>query len=122
MKPTRLNATPSAWWILGAPALALVATAAFMLAGAGLDWVRAVWLAAVIWTVTASFVQALSKGLRHGDWSAFTCEVLPPDDEQFDFETKPGRYAYVRIQARNEELLRDGDRLLEDHHHADART
>ena len=122
MKPTRSNLTRTDVWILGAPALAIVATTAFMLAGAGPDWVRAVWLAAVIWTVAASFVQALWKGLRRGDWSAFSCEALAPDDEQFDWETKTGRYAFVRIQARNEELMSEGERLLEGHHHVDSRT
>ena len=122
MKPAPLIATPGAVWILGAPALALAAMAAFMLAGVGPDWIRAVWLAAAIWTVAASFVQALWMGLRHGDWSAFTCEELPPDDENLDFETKTGRYAYKRIQARNEELMREGDRFLEHRHHADPRT
>ncbi len=115
MKPTRSNATTSALWILGAPALAFMATLVFMLAGAGPDWIGAVWLAAVIWTVAASFVQALWKGLRHRDWSAFTCESLPPDDEHFDYTTRSGRYAYRRIQAQNEALMREGERYLQDH-------
>ena len=122
MKPTRSNATPGAMWILGAPALALLATPTLMLAGAGLDWLRAIWLAAAIWTVTASFVQSLWMGLRHGDWSAFDCKTLPPDDENFDWDLKSGRYAYLRIQARNEELIREGDRFLEAQHHVDSRT
>ena len=86
-----------------------------MLAGAGPDSIGAAWLAAIIWTVAASFVQALCKGLRHRDWSAFTCESHPPDDEQFDFETKSGQYAYRRIQAQNEALMREGERYLQDH-------
>ena len=115
MNPTRSNATPGAAWILGAPALALVATAAFKFAGAGPDWIRAVWAAAVVWMVAASFVQALWTGLRHGDWSAFECDALPPDDENYDFDTKSGRYAYKRIQAHNEALMREGERDLHDH-------
>ena len=115
MNPTRPNAARSALWILGAPALALVATPAFVLAGTGPDCVSAVWLASVIWMFAASLVQALWKGLRHGDWSAFTCGALPPDDERFDFETKSGRYAYRRIQAENEALMREGERCLHDH-------
>ena len=86
MKPTRSNATPGAICILGAPALALIATPTLMLAGAEPDWVRAIWLAAAVWTVTASFVHALCMGLRHGDWSAFDCKALPPDDENFDWD------------------------------------
>lgn len=108
MKPIRPNTTRSALWILGAPALALLATAAFVFAGAGADWIRAAWLASVVWMFAASLVQALWRGLRHRDWSAFACGAFPPDDERFDFETRSGRYAYRRIQARNEALLRDG--------------
>jgi len=115
MKPAPSIATPGAVWILGAPTLALAATAALILAGFGPDWIRAVWLAAAIWTVAASFVQALWNGLRHGDWTAFACEALPPDDENLDFETKTGRYAYKRIQAHNEALMREGERDPHDH-------
>ena len=84
MKPTQPKSTPArgAAWILGAPALAIVATFVLALAGAapdesGADWIGAAWLAAVLWTIAASFVQALWQGLRHGDWSAFTCCDLP---------------------------------------------
>ena len=84
MKAARPKTTPDALWILGASALAFVATPAFMLASVGPDRVRAVWLVAVIWVSAVSLVQALWKGIRHTDWSGFTCEALPPDDEQFD--------------------------------------
>ncbi|MCZ0955125.1 MAG: hypothetical protein OXQ89_05555 [Rhodospirillaceae bacterium] len=112
MNPTRSNATSGAAWILGAASLALAATAALMLAGVGPDRIRAVWLVAAVWMVAASFVQALLSGLRHGDWTAFRCESLPPDDENLDFETKTGRYAYKRIQAHHEALMREGERDL----------
>lgn len=108
MKPILWSATRSAMCILGAPALALLATAAFIPGGARPDWIRTVWLASGIWMFAASLVQALWKGFRHRDWSAFACEAFPPDDERFDFETRSGRYAYRRIQARNEALLREG--------------
>lgn len=72
MKPVRWNATPGTLWILGAPALALAVTAAFMLTDASPDWIQAVWLASIVQTVSASFLQTLWKGLNHGDWSAFT--------------------------------------------------
>ena len=85
MKPTQPKSTPApgAAWILGAPALAIVATFVLALAAAapdesGADWIGAAWLAAVLWTIAASFVQALWQGLRHGDWSAFTsCATCP---------------------------------------------
>ena len=70
-----------AWWILGAPALALAATLVLVVAGAPGDWIGAIWLFAVLWTIAASLVQALRAGVRHGDWSAFTsceaCTALP---------------------------------------------
>ena len=60
-----------------------------MLAGAGGDWTGAVWLAAVLWAIAASFVQALWRpGLRHGDWSAFVYVEVPRNDEEFDFFTR----------------------------------
>ena len=102
--------------------MAVPVTLVLVLAGTAPDWVGAVWMVAVLWTVAASFVQALLSGLRHGDWSAFACEALPPDDENLDFETKTGRYAYKRIQARNEELMRAGDRFLEYRYHVDSPT
>ncbi|MDE0003975.1 MAG: hypothetical protein OXQ29_14890 [Rhodospirillaceae bacterium] len=112
----------SALWVLGPLAVTVPVTLALMLAGAASDWVGAAWLVAVLWTIAASFVQALSQGLRQGDWSTFACFELPPDDEHFDWDLKSGRYAYVRIQARNEELIREGDLFLEHRHHVDPRT
>ena len=61
---------------------------------------------AVIWMFAASLVQALWNGMRHADWSVFTCETLPPDDEQFDCDLRSGLYAYRRIQADNDAYAR----------------
>ncbi|MDE0001401.1 MAG: hypothetical protein OXQ29_01730 [Rhodospirillaceae bacterium] len=112
----------SALWVLGPLAMAVPVTLVLVLAGATSDWVGAAWLVAVLWTVAASFVQALSQGLRQGDWSSFAGYELPSDDENFDWDLKSGRYAYLRIQARNEELMREGDRFLEHRHHVYPRT
>ena len=97
-------------------------TLLLVLVGATSDWVGAAWLVAILWAIAASFVQALLQGLRRGDWSAFAGCDLPPDDENFDWDLKSGRYAYLRIQARNEEMMREGDRFLEHRHHVDSRT
>ena len=70
-----------------------------------------VGLAAVFWTIAASFVQALRQGLRHGDWSAFSGCEPPRNDDDFDFFSRSAAYAYLRIQAEHEALLRDGDRF-----------
>ena len=127
MKPTQPKSTPArgAAWILGAPTLAIVATFVLALADAapdesGADWIGAAWLAAVLWTIAASFVQALWQGLRHGDWSAFTCCDLPGNDEDLDWATKTGKYAHMRIRATHEDLMREGERFLEDHDHGDS--
>ena len=128
MKPTQPKSTPARGvaWILGAPALALVATFVLALAGAapdesGADWIGAAWLAAVLWTIAASFVQALWQGLRHKDWSAFTCCDLPGNDEDLDWATKTGKYSYLRVRADHEALMRESDLFLADHDHNNSR-
>ncbi len=115
-------ARSTAAWILGAPALALMATVVLSIAGAGADWIGAVWLAAVLWTIAATFVQALWQGLRHGDWSAFTYCDLPRNDEDHDWATRSGQYAYLRIRADGEALTRDGGRFSTDPDHSDSRA
>ena len=122
MKSTDPKRPRSAAWILAAPVLALAATFVLALAGAGADWIGAVWLAAVLWTIAASLVQALWAGLRHGDWAAFTCDGLPHNDCDHDFATRTGTYAHLRIRAANEALTRDGDRYLETHDHSGSRA
>lgn len=122
MQPTDPNRVRAAAWILAAPGLALAATCVLSLAGAGGDWIGAAWLAAVLWIIAASIVQALWTGFRRGDWSAFTCEGLAPDDEGHSYFTRTGSYAYLRIRDRNEALTRDGDRFLEDPDHSGARS
>ena len=129
MKPTRNNsASPAApgpavrrTWVLGPLAIAVPLSFVLALAGAGSDWIGAVWLAAVLWAIAVSFVQALWQGLRHRDWSAFTSFDLPRNDDDLDFSTRTGRYAHLRIRADQEALMRDGDRFLEDHDHNDSR-
>ena len=129
MKPTRNNgASPAApgpavrrTWVLGPLAIAVPVSFVLAPAGAGSDWIGAVWLAAVLWAIAASFVQALWQGLRHRDWSAFTSCDLPRNDDDLDFSTRTGRYAHLRIRADQEALMRDGDRFLEDHDHNDSR-
>ena len=118
------TAARSAWWVLGAPALALAATLLLTFAGAPGDWTGAVSLVAVLWMIAASLVQALWAGLRYGDWSAFSCADLPcatpPRDDDHDWATRSGRYAYRRIRDEHEALMREGDRYLEDRDHADS--
>ena len=112
----------TAAWILGAPALALMPTVVLTIAGAGADWIGALWLAAVLWTIAATFVQALWQGLRHGDWSSFTYRDLPRNDEDHDWATRSGQYAYLRVRADGEALMRDGDRFSTHRDHSDSRA
>lgn len=111
----------AAWWVLGAPALALASTFALVVAGAPGDWIGAIWLVAVLWTIAATLVKSLWAGVRHGDWSAFGCDALPRcqplagDDDDHDFATRSGSYAYLRIRDEHEAMTREGDRYLEDH-------
>ena len=81
----------------------------------GTDWqaVQLLWIVAVIWTIVASLIHALRQGIRHGDWSAFRCGEIPRDDDDLDYATKTGRYAYLRIRATHEDLTRAGDRYLQ---------
>ena len=109
------TAARNTWWVLGAPALALAVTLVLLIAGAPGDWIGAVWLLAVLWTIAASFVQALRAGFRYGDWSAFHCSAPPRDDDGHDWSTRTGAFAYLRIRDRDKALTREGDRYLRDH-------
>ena len=111
----RSTAARNALWVFGAPALALAVTSVLLVAGAHGDWIGAVWLLAVLWTIGASLVQALWAGFQYGDWSAFHCCAPPPDDDGHDWSTRTGAFAYLRIRERDEALTREADRYLRDH-------
>ena len=117
-RTARRTAARRALWVLGPLATAVPVTPVLLLAGAGADWAAALWFAAVLWAIAASFVQAFWQGLRHRDWSGFSGREQPRNDEDFDWDTNSGAYAYRRIQAEHEALMRDGDRFLRDHDRA----
>ena len=123
----RPPAVRSTWWVLGAPAIALALTLLLFVSGAAGDWIGAVWLLAVFWTIAATLVQALWAGFRYGDWSAFhdaelPCAALTRDrDEDHDWATRTGLFSYVRIRERDEALTREGDRCLQDHDRTGSR-
>ena len=94
-------------------AVALPATPVLLILGTSWQAIQFLWIVAVIWTVVASFVQALRPSIRHGDWSAFRCWEIPRNDADLDFATKTGRYAFLRIRASHEALTRAGDRYLQ---------
>ena len=101
-------------FVLGGLALAAPVTAVLVVLGAGGEAVGFVWLVAVIWTALASLAAALRSGFRHGDWSAFggghgRRHECPPDTraEGFDWNTRTGSFAYMRIRDDRERLLDD---------------
>ena len=118
----RTTAVGRVLWVQGPLAIAVPVSAALILAGAGADWIGAVWLAALLWTIGATFVQALWQGFRHGDWSAFTYCDLPRNDDDLSYFSKTGKYAHLRIRAEHEGLMREDDRFLDNHDHGDSRT
>ena len=79
--------------------------------------VAPVWFVAVIWTVFATFVHALWQGFRHGDWSAFAACDVSRDDEDHDWALRTGRFAFMRVRARDEAHTRESGRFLQDHDH-----
>ena len=49
-------------WVIGPLAVAVPVSPVLLLAGAGAEGIGAVWLAAVLWAIGASFVQTLVAG------------------------------------------------------------
>ena len=105
-------------FVLGGLALAVPVTAVAPFIDLNGEIVGFLWLIAVAWTAVASLAAALRRGLVHGDRSAFgsrgrrhECRrhACPPDTgaEGFDWNTRTGAFAYVRIAEDRERLLED---------------
>ena len=96
-------------FVLGGLALAAPVTAVSLVLGAGGEAVGFVWLVAVIWTALASLAAALRCGFADRDWSAFRGDGDVPDTraEGFDWNTRTGSFAYMRIRDDRERLLDD---------------
>lgn len=111
--PGRSTARERAF-VLAGLAIALAATAVRIAAGFPGEILGAIWIAAIAWTALASLAAALRCGFVHGDWSAFNARDCrhdwPPDTraERFDWDTRTGRYAWMRIREDRERLLQDG--------------
>ncbi|MDE0176119.1 MAG: hypothetical protein OYH76_20135 [Defluviicoccus sp.] len=104
-------ASPSTWrerlFVLGGFAVAALWTAASLAAGAGTEAIGPLWMAAIAWTVLAALAAALWQGFRRGDWSAFRDYELPDGSgDTFDFGTRTGSYAHLRIAEEHERLMR----------------
>jgi hypothetical protein len=109
---SRAPTAPRSTWrerlfVLGGLALAALYTAASLAAGSGTGAIGLLWMAAIAWTAAAAIAAALWQGFRHRDWSAFRRYRLPDGSgESFDWSTKTGRYAYLRIADEHERLMR----------------
>ena len=110
----RPRVTRDAAVVLGGLAIALALTPVLCVIPAGAGLIGPLWLLAILWTVFASLAQAVWQGVSRGDWSAFSDCEPPPNDDDFSFFTRTGRYSYLRHQA-NDALMRDGDRFLKNH-------
>ena len=116
----RRTAARRALWAVGPMAVAVPVSVVLALARTGGDWMGALWLATVLCAIGATVVQALWRGVRHGDWSAFAYCDLPGNDDDFDYTTRSGEYLFMQVQADHEALMRDGDRFLQNHDHGDS--
>ena len=104
-------------FVLAGLALAMLFTAGSLALDAGAAWIGPLWLAGVSWTVLASLAGALRRGFRYRDWSAFGCHDLDRSrEDEIDWSTRTGAWAYLRIAEENERLMRDDDHLR-DHDH-----
>ena len=93
-------------FVLGGFPVAALWTAAAALLGTGMEAAGPLWLAAVLWTVPTSLALALWCGFVHRDWSAFRRHRLSDGSgDTFDWSTRTGSYAYLRIQEEHERLM-----------------
>ena len=92
-------------FVLGGFAVAALYSLIAAIFGIGMEAVGPLWLAAVLWTVPASL--ALRRGFVHRDWSAFGDYELPDGrEENFDWDTRSGEYAWMRVAGEHERLMR----------------
>lgn len=110
--------------VLAGLAVTLSATPAMLLLSVPAPVIGFVWVLAILWTVFASLGRALWV-LAHGDPSGFGVPVDAHEragQDTRDWSAQTGAYAHLRIRARDEALVRDGDRYLKDHDHACSRN
>ena len=105
------SAPRSTWrgrlFVLGGLALAALYTAASLAAGSGREAIGPLWMAALAWTAAAALAAALWQGFRRRDWSPFRrCRLPDGSGDNFDWGTRTGAYAYLRIHDEHERLMR----------------
>ena len=116
-EPPSASSTPrERAFVLGGLALAPPVTAVLPVLDIDRPAIGLVWPIAVAWTALASIAAAIRSGIVDGNWSAFDgcgCRHDPfPDTraEGFDWNTRTGQFACMRIDEDRERLLED-DRL-----------
>jgi len=83
--------------VLAGPLLALLFTLCVLASGYGARFLPGAWFLAGLWSFLTALAGALWRGIRHGDWSAFSAGALPErNDDRFDWETRTGRYSWRR--------------------------
>ncbi len=106
-RPRRRPTRSERLFVLGGFAVAALWTAGSLMLDAGADAIGPIWMGAILWTVPSSLACALWQGFRHRDWSPFRRYWLPDgSDDNFDWSTRTGSYAYLRIQEEHERLMR----------------
>ena len=94
-------------FVLGGFAVAALYSSIAAILGTGMEAIGPLWLAAVLWTVPASLALALRRGFVHRDWSAFGDYELPDGrEESFDWDTRSGEYAWMRVAEEHERPMR----------------
>ena len=93
--------------VLGGLALAALYTAGSLAAGTGTEAIGPLWMAGILWMVPSSLAAALWRGFRRRDWSAFGGYRLDCGrDENFDWDTRSGEYAWMAVAEEHERLMR----------------
>ena len=92
--------------VLGGFALAALGTAWLIVAGAGIETVAALWLAAAAWAFVSSLALALRRGLRHRDWHAFGRYEMTDGTELVDWSTSSGKWYDLAVADENERTMR----------------
>ena len=104
-----------AFFLLAAPAVTLALTPLLWWLRVSGEVVAFLWLLAIACTVIASLVQAVLQGIRHGNGAAFDHGHDAGREEDFDYVTRTGEFAWLRIRADNEALVREDERFAHAH-------
>ena len=106
-RPRRRSTWRERLFVLAGLVLSALYTAASLAVAAGTEAIGPLWMAAITWTAIASLAAALWQGVRRRDWSAFLrYRLVHGSGDTFDWSTKTGAYAYLRIQEEHERLMR----------------